>query len=338
MVLEADAELPAWATSACPEGEWIAFNAGPDFAPVDAPVDIWKVRTDGSGLTNLTDDPDANDAFPAWSSDCERIVFRSGRDGNKEIHVMDADGSNRRRLTDHPATDTAPHLSPDGEHVVFSTNRGGAGFRLWLQAIDGGEGGFLEPELSDVPGRDMHPRFSPDGKWIVFVSSRGGINDEWVYTRAPQPYGEVWAIPASGGEAVRLTRDKWENGLPRWGRGEGSEALQNAETTAETGEVAPDTARKPRGSFACTEVVGFSQTLEWYGSFSIDELGIERARSTVLEPGHFLPRWQARIVPGASVDQWRDPEFSGWEAPLRSETVCQREAIDRVVLNVSGSA
>ena len=46
-----------------------------------------------------------------------------------------------------------------------------------------------------------------------------GINDEWVSARAPKAYGQLWSIPATGGEAVRPTRDKWENGLPRWGRG-----------------------------------------------------------------------------------------------------------------------
>lgn len=228
--------IAAWATSTCRRDGRIAFNAGPDFAPVDASVDIWTVRPDGSDLQNLTDDETSNDAFPAWSSDCEHIVFRSGRDGNKEIYVMEDDGANPRRLTHHPATDTAPHISPDGNWIVFATGRdrlgaedaddlvqigrqgygGGAGYRLYIQRIDGSEGRFLEPDLVGEPGRDMHPRFSPDGKWILFISGRGGTNDEWLLASAPQPYGELWAILVEGGSAIRLTHDKWEDGLARW--------------------------------------------------------------------------------------------------------------------------
>jgi len=237
VALDSDS-LGGWATSTCRRDGRIAFNTGPDFAPVDAPVDIWTMQPDGTELKNLTDDEISNDAFPAWSSDCEHIVFRSGRDGNKEIYVMEDDGANPRRLTHHPATDTAPHISPDGEWVVFATGRerleaedgkqleqigqqghgGGAGYRLLVQRLDGSEKRFLEPDQVGITGRDMHPHFSPDGKWILFISGRSGMNDEWLLASAPQPYGELWAIPVEGGDAVRLTHDKWENGLARWGR------------------------------------------------------------------------------------------------------------------------
>ncbi|NIM52761.1 MAG: hypothetical protein GTO22_26535, partial [Gemmatimonadales bacterium] len=47
----------------------------------------------------------ADDREPAWSPDGTRIAFASNRDGNYEIYVMDADGSNPVRLTDNPAGD-----------------------------------------------------------------------------------------------------------------------------------------------------------------------------------------------------------------------------------------
>jgi Tol biopolymer transport system component len=207
-----------WAPSACGDGSWIAFNEGPTFAPVDEDVDVWKVRPDGTGAVNLTPDSDANDAFPAWSPDCRTIVFRSGRDGDKEIYRMDADGGNVRRLTHRGGVETVPDVSPDGEWIAFATDRDGAGMKIWLQRLDGGDGRFLEPDREGEPGIDMHPRFSPDGRWVAFVSDRGGIGDEFLLTDAPQPYGDIWAAPVEGGEAVRLTDDRWEDGLPRWGR------------------------------------------------------------------------------------------------------------------------
>lgn len=339
VVLDSDS-LGGWATSTCRQDGRIAFNAGPDFAPVDAPVDIWTMQPDGTELKNLTDDDTSNDAFPAWSSDCEHIVFRSGRDGNKEIYIMEDDGANPRRLTRHPATDTAPHISPDGEWIVFATGRerldaedgeqldrigqqgygGGAGYRLLLQRLDGSERRFLEPDLVGVTGRDMHPRFSPDGKWILFISGRSGMNDEWLLSSAPQPYGELWAIPFEGGDAIRLTQDKWENGLARWGR------------------------KKTLDEVSCTQVLGFSQSLEWYGGLSLADYMADDGppKSPSLETGVFLPNWQGAFYVGASVEKWLDPGFLAWSGndgtTHEVATHCDRDQVDRVVFNVSGEA
>lgn len=189
--------------------------AGPPFGPA-ARVDIWKLNLDGSGAVNLTRDAPSNDALPHISADGRRIVFRSDRDGNKEIYVMGAEGNNVRRLTETPGTDTMPALSPDGEWVVFSTDRAG-GMHLYLQRVDSSKGRFLEPDRLDMKEFSMHPRFSPDGKWVVFTSSRSGFNDEWPLTWYPQPYGELWSVPVAGGAAVRLTHDKWEDGPSDWG-------------------------------------------------------------------------------------------------------------------------
>lgn len=72
----------------------------------------------------------------------------------------------------------------------------------------------------------------------------------------------------------------------------------------------------PAGPFECTEVVGFSQTGQWFASFE--------------EPG-----WQARIQPGASVEKWTHSDFDGWESAVRSRR-CSRSEVDRVVFTISG--
>jgi Tol biopolymer transport system component len=67
-------------------------------------ADVYVIRTDGTGLTNLTHDPAA--AYgPLWSPDSLRLFFESFRDGNWEIYSMAPDGTAQTNLTSNPADD-----------------------------------------------------------------------------------------------------------------------------------------------------------------------------------------------------------------------------------------
>jgi len=72
----------------------------------------------------------------------------------------------------------------------------------------------------------------------------------------------------------------------------------------------------PPGEYACTEVIGFSQTGQWFDQFGLDG-------------------WQARIQSGSSIEKWTNPDFNGWTAPLRNPQ-CNRSEVDRVLLTISG--
>jgi Tol biopolymer transport system component len=206
----------AWGAAVARDVGRVVVAVGPPFAPRDAPVDIWTLRLDRTNAVNLTPDVEANDALPHVSPDGRRIVFRSGGDGGGRVYLMDGEGGPRRRLTDAEAIETMPALSPDGDWVVFPTDKA-VGRKLWIQRVDGSEGRFLEPRRLDIPDFSMHPRFSPDGRWVVFTSDRAAFNDEWPLTWFPQPYGDLWALPMSGGDAIRLTHNKWEDGPSDWG-------------------------------------------------------------------------------------------------------------------------
>ncbi len=210
----------AWGPSWSKDGRWLAFIVGPPFASDAVDVDIWKIRSDGTGLVSLTPDSDANDALPDFSPDGRRIVFRSRRGGNADIYLMNADGGDVRRLTHHEATDTMPAFSSAGDRVAFTSLRDG-NFELYTVAID--EDGRAGPpeRLTTSPGHDMHPRFSPDDEWVLFTSQRAELGDELPLLRVvfqPQPYGELHAVRLSDRTVVRLTHNKWEDGPTAWVR------------------------------------------------------------------------------------------------------------------------
>ena len=210
-----------WGPSWSKDGGWLAFAVGPPFARGNVDVDVWKIGAHAGEAVNLTVDSDSNDAFPDFSPDGRRIVFRSMRDGNAEIYVMNADGGDVRRLTHHEATDTMPAFSSTGDRIAFTSLRDG-NFELYTIAFDeAGRAGAPE-RLTRSPGHDMHPRFSPDDEWVLFTSQRGEFSDELPLLRVvfqPQPYGELHAIRLADRTIVRLTHNKWEDGPTAWVRG-----------------------------------------------------------------------------------------------------------------------
>src|SRR5439155_7011688 len=105
------------------DGQWIAFTQGaPSWEP-DAEADIWKMRVDGSELQNLTANSPGNDSHPSFSGDGKQVVFRSGRSGSFDLYLMNADGSNVRRLTNDKANDLFPVFSPSANQVAYISNR-----------------------------------------------------------------------------------------------------------------------------------------------------------------------------------------------------------------------
>jgi Tol biopolymer transport system component len=121
----------------------------------------------------------------AWMPD-GRLIYASPVNGNQDIWIMNADGSNQKQLTTDPQSDYAPAVSPDGRYVIFISNRAGMP-SIWRMDIDGGN---QTPLTSGQ--EDYAPQLSPDGQWIVFQSWRSGKE-------------ALWSMPFGGGEPKQLT-------------------------------------------------------------------------------------------------------------------------------------
>lgn len=141
----------------------------------DSDIFVYTLETGKS--EDVSNNP-AFDADPSFSPDGDQIAFASLRDGNAEIYLMNADGTNVRRLTDHPAWESHPVFSPDGTQIAFNADRENESGNTYLMNPDGsGIRRLTEWKSGDyvVPGG-----WSPDGTKIVFSSDVDGNDDIFV--------------------------------------------------------------------------------------------------------------------------------------------------------------
>jgi Tol biopolymer transport system component len=152
-------DLSEFDPAVSPDGQRIAFTR----QLTDGNFEIFVMNADGSGETNLTNDP-ATDLRPDWSPDGSRIAFNSNRGAGGQIYIMNSDGSAPAPVTSVTggAADEAA-WSPDGSLIALthSTDIGQTG--IAVVRADGTAFQDLTP-----PAADNGPSWSPDGTEIAF--------------------------------------------------------------------------------------------------------------------------------------------------------------------------
>lgn len=145
--------------------------------------DLWKVSMSGGRAERLTVHP-ANDTYPRFTPDGQRIVFASNRFGNNDIFSIKVDGTDVRRITQESATEVPTGISPDGKYVYGHTTAFGR-MDLFRVGINGGD----LVRLTDHPlESEFSATVSPDGTKVYY--NRGS-------------YGPlVWRKPGVVGTAV----------------------------------------------------------------------------------------------------------------------------------------
>ncbi|RLQ20382.1 hypothetical protein DWB85_17965 [Seongchinamella sediminis] len=99
-----------------------------------------------------------------------QILFVSNQDGDREIYLAGPDGQAPEQLTNNERDDYEASWSPDGRHILFTSNRDGGNSEVYYMRADGSR----QRNLSRWRGYDGQPSWSPDGQSIVFVSDRKG--------------------------------------------------------------------------------------------------------------------------------------------------------------------
>ena len=145
-----------------------------------------------------------------------KIAFGSARDGNREIYIMNPDGTQQTNLTRHKADDVSPAWSPTGEQVLFASDRDRflGSWDLYLMDPNGQN---VRPVFGKSADR-FSPSWSPNGKqiayakrehgqYLVYIADIDGKNEERV------AIGGTPAWSPDGTEIVFVTKagqERWE--------------------------------------------------------------------------------------------------------------------------------
>jgi len=210
------------------EGSWISLDVAPDGRTIVFELlgDLYTVPLAGGAATSITSGM-MFDSQPRYSPDGGKLVFLSDRNGDENIWMSDADGSNPRPLTKGKNTRYwSPEWTPDGKYIIVSRSGGAnVGTQLWLYHVDGGSGVNL---TGGEERRQLNPlgaAFGKDERFVYYTerTATGSVynqmNFRWQLGMYDRHTGEHFRMSDELGSAMRpvLSPDgRWLVYATRW--------------------------------------------------------------------------------------------------------------------------
>ncbi|MGC4030417.1 MAG: DPP IV N-terminal domain-containing protein [Tepidisphaeraceae bacterium] len=166
------------------DGKWMVFAS----TRHNKTPDIYLQKTDGQTTIQLTSDQ-ADDAFPTFSPDGQKIAFCSNRNGAWNIYMMNRDGRNIVQVTSGASHDMHPSFSPDGTRMVYCSLSPRGQWELWTITLGTGERRQI--------GYGLFPTWNPkSGKDVIAFQRARNRGARWF---------SLWTCELIDGEARQLT-------------------------------------------------------------------------------------------------------------------------------------
>lgn len=204
------------------EGTWMDLDVSPDGRVItfDLLGDIYTLPAAGGTATRIAEGLPF-EMQPQFSPDGRSITFTSDRGGGDNIWIMDADGSDKRQLTQETfRLLNEPSWSPDGRFIAarkhFTTSRSLGTGEIWIYHIGGGDGYPAVKRASEALQKELgEPVYAPDGNSLYYTrnvsagdlfeyaqDSNGSLFEIERYDFAT---GEVTTVVSGAGGATRPT-------------------------------------------------------------------------------------------------------------------------------------
>ena len=182
-----------------PDGERLAVNI------IAETTDIWIIERVRGTLTRLTFGE--AEGRPVWSPEGNRVLFASGRAGERKVFSRSADGSGDATQLTTGTYRVPTSISSDGKTLVFRQNSEETGLDIGTVRLDADRD--AEPQmLLQTPFNEHSGMLSPDDRWLAYVSDDSGQEEVYV-TPFPGPGGHQ-LISTDGGSEPVWSRDGQE--------------------------------------------------------------------------------------------------------------------------------
>jgi hypothetical protein len=158
--------------SVSPDGKWITFGR-----QIDGKMDIWVMKSDGTGEFQVTKTDDWQEGAPFFMPDSEHIIFRAWRRSEYKkikptpmtVFTIKRDGTDWRRHTYDGGMNWHPTPAPDGHHYVYVRAETPTNWEIYLGDLAGGE----PKRLTYNDKLDILAHISPDGKKMNWGRATG---------------------------------------------------------------------------------------------------------------------------------------------------------------------